>query len=203
MSNPAEEDRESGGHGNATGVLSAAEIERRHGLAVGNPLRLSVIPWSKGSVQAASLDVHLGNWFAVPRRTRLASVDLSDPGGMAWAETAGRERLFVRSGEKFVLHPGDCVLGTTREFVALPNDVMAFVEGRSGIGRMGVVVATATQVAPGFHGVIVLELANIGTVPVQVKPEMGIAQLVFAHTLMAPGDRARGYRGRFHCQIYP
>jgi dCTP deaminase len=91
-------------------------------------------------------------------------------------------------------------LGVTQEFIALPDDVMAFVEGRSRIGRLGLFVATATQVAPTFHGVIVLELVNAGTVPLELQPGIQIAQLVF-QVMTDPAPKR--YRGQYYCQIKP
>ena len=91
------------------------------------------------------------------------------------------------------------MLGVTLEFFGLPNDVMAFVEGKSGLGRLGLFVATATQVAPGYHGVIVLELANAGTVPLKLSPGMRIAQLVF----QTMTDSTEPYPGGYRCQIKP
>src|ERR1035438_7779229 len=116
--------------------------------------------------------------------------------------TVGREEVFVPSGGLFLIHPGDLILGATLEFIALPADLMAFVEGRSGLGRKGLIVATATQVAPGFHGVIVLEMANAGTVPLEVQPEMAIAQLVL-QAMNVPVPKELMYRGKYHCQVHP
>jgi dCTP deaminase len=93
-------------------------------------------------------------------------------------------------------------LGVTQEFISLPNDVMAFVEGRSSLGRLGLFVATATQVAPGFHGVVVLELANAGTVPLELTPGIEIAQLVF-QVMTHPVPSNKLYRGKYYCQIKP
>jgi dCTP deaminase len=133
---------------------------------------------------------------------RLNSVKLWEKGDERLLLTVGRERIFVPPGESFVIHPGDLVLGATLEFTALPADVMAFVEGKSGLGRLGLIVATATQVAPGFHGVIVLEMANAGTVPLEVKPGMAIAQLVL-QVMTEAVPRSDLYRGRYYCQIQP
>ena len=80
------------------------------------------------------------------------------------------------------------------------NDLVAFVEGRSSLGRKGLSVATATHIAPGFHGVVVLELTNLGMVPLQLCPGMPVAQLVFV-LLNSPTDRP--YRGRSYCQVRP
>jgi dCTP deaminase len=79
---------------------------------------------------------------------------------------------------------------------------MAFVEGKSKWGRLGLIVATASQVAPGFHGVIVLELANAGTVPIELQPETAIAQLVF-QKISQPIAAKDLYRGKFYCQVKP
>ena len=103
---------------------------------------------------------------------------------------------------RYLIHPGDLILGATLEFVALPSDVMAFVEGKSRWGRLGLIVATASQVAPGFHGVIVLELVNAGTVPLELVPGTPIAQFVF-HKMSHRLPDADLYRGRFYCQIKP
>jgi deoxycytidine triphosphate deaminase len=100
------------------------------------------------------------------------------------------------------MHPGDLVLGATLEFFDLPNDLMAYVEGKSQLGRKGLIVATAAQVAPGFHGVVVLELVNAGMVPLKIRPGMEISQLVF-QTLTEPVPNEFLYRGSSYCQIKP
>jgi deoxycytidine triphosphate deaminase len=84
----------------------------------------------------------------------------------------------------------------------LPADVMAFVEGKSGLGRKGLIVATATQVAPGYHGVVVLEIANAGTVPLELTPRMPVAQLVLLG-MTEPVPEDRQYRGKYYCQVHP
>ena len=184
------------------GVLGAPHLATRLCLPLGHPQHLAVVPLSPEALKAASLDVHLGHWFVVARRTRLSRIRIAEPQDAKLLKTVGREEVFVPSEHTFLIHPGDLVLGATLEFIALPADVMAFVEGRSSLGRMGLIVATATQVAPGFHGVIVLEMVNAGTVPLEIKPEMPIAQLVLmAMTEPVPKDKI--YRGRYHCQVHP
>jgi dCTP deaminase len=183
-------------------VLSAGHLRQRIASAVTSRRHLGVVPLDVEAIQAASLDVHLGNWFVYARRARLGMVQIQDPAQAQLLMTVGREETFVSKGQKFVIHPGDLVLGATLEFVALPLDLMAFVEGKSRLGRLGLFVATASQVAPGFHGVIVLELANAGTVPLELEPGMPIAQLVFQvmSERLPPGD---AYQGRYSCQIRP
>ena len=79
-----------------------------------------------------------------------------------------------------ILHPGDFVLGTTKEHVEIPHDLVAAVEGRSSLGRLAVIVhATAGWIDPGYHGEITLELSNLGAAPVALTPGMRVCQLVF------------------------
>jgi deoxycytidine triphosphate deaminase len=186
----------------ARGVLSAPHILWRTQLPPQDPSHLAVIPLNLDAIKQASLDVHLGNWFAFARRTKLKGVQIGIESEEKLLMTIGREEVFVPSGKTFLLHPGDLVLGATLEFIALPADTMAFVEGRSGLGRLGLIVATATQVAPGFHGVVVLELANTGTVPLALTPGSPIAQLVL-QVMTAPVPDDQVYRGKYHCQIKP
>lgn len=185
------------------GVLGATALEHRMvRLSLGHKSHIAVVPRNISAIKAASLDVRLGNWFAIARRTRLQSVNVNNQADRQLFMRIGREEFFVRQHEGFFIHPGDLVLGTTLEFFGFPNDTMAFVEGKSSLGRMGLFVATATQIAPGFHGVIVLELVNAGTVPLKLEPHMDIAQLVF-HSLPHPVPEDKLYRGPFYCQIKP
>ncbi len=185
-----------------SGTLSGPDIVARLQLPLGHQQRLSVIPWQRRALQGASLDVHLGNWFVIARRTRLRAVKLGDEAGERLLMSVGREEVFVSRGQTFLIHPGDLLLGATLEFIALPPDTMAFVEGKSGLGRLGLLVATATTIAPGFHGVVVLELANTGTVPLELVPGRAIAQLVL-QVMANPVPEDLLYRGKHYCQIKP
>ena len=196
------ESKEDGKEVKPGGVLSKPDIRQRVNLDFSHPSYLDVTPLDFKAIQAASLDVRLGHWFVFARRTKLKSVRIGIESEERLLMTIARETVFVPTGTPFLLHPGDLVLGCTLEFFALPRDLMAYVEGRSGLGRMGLIVATAAQVAPGFHGVIVLELANTGTVPLELVPGMSIAQIVF-QTLTEPLSEENLYRGRYHCQITP
>jgi dCTP deaminase len=184
------------------GVLGASEIAGRLKLPINDPRHLDVVPLDPSALNAASLDVHLGHWFVVARRSRLRGVKIGDLLDERLLRAVGREEVFVPLDGTFLVHPGDLVLGATLEFLSLPADLMAFVEGRSGIGRMGLIVATATQVAPGFHGVVVLEMANAGTVPIEVSPRIPIAQLVL-QVMANPVPAEKLYRGKYHCQVQP
>ena len=184
------------------GVLSCTEIQRRACLPISDAARISILPLRLDAINGASLDVRLGNWFAYARRTKLRGVQIGNKEQEALLRTIGREETFVPSDQSFLIHPGDLVLAITEEFIALPNDVMAFVEGKSGLGRLGLFIATATQVAPGFHGVVVLELANAGTVPLELQPETPIAQLVF-QVMTDPVPPGMLYKKKYHCQTKP
>lgn len=182
------------------GILSKDDIYDRITLSPDHERSLAVVPFSRAAIQAASIDVRLGNWFSVARRTRLSEIDISERNALEVLRDAAREQHYVPFDGKFVIHPGDFVLGVTLEFFGLPNDITCTVEGRSSIGRTGLIVATATPVAPGFRGVLVLELANTGTVPLALKPGMGIGQLVLS-AIETPVQNPN--RGRYHCQMRP
>jgi len=187
---------------NVAGVLSGREISRRLRQGVSHTQHLGIVPVDQLAVQAASYDVRLGPHFALFRGPRLAGIRPSSRLEATTLRTVGMERIYVSSGGTFLLHPGMFALGATLEFVALPGDLTAFVEGKSRLGRMGLVIATATPVAPGFHGVLVLEMANMGTVPLAIEPGMWIGQLVF-HTITDPLPTTEQYRRQYHCQIEP
>jgi dCTP deaminase len=155
-----------------------------------------------GSIESASRDLHLGHWFRVSRRTSLGQVDIAFAEDRAKARHQGQTEVFVRTGDKFILQPGDFALASSLEYIGLPPDMMAFVEGKSSLGRAGLLIATATQVAPGFKGCIVLELYNAGTVPMILRPAMRIAQLIFVSTDHdVPQEWL--YAGDFQVQIRP
>ncbi len=127
-------------------------------------------------VQPASVDVRLGREFLEFQRTNIPSIhptSQNEVGDYVSETVVGPE-------EEFILHPGDFVLGTTKERVEIPEDLVAQVEGRSSLGRLAIVVhATAGFVDPGFRGRITLELSNLGNAPVALSPGMRISQLVF------------------------
>lgn len=136
-------------------------------------------------IQPASIDMRLGREFLEFERSNIPCIH---PDSEEETEEYTR-RSVVESGENYVLHPGDFVLGTTHETVEIPDDLVARVEGRSSLGRLAVVVhATAGFVDPGYRGQITLELSNLGTAPVALRPEeMRISQLVLTE-LSSPAE---------------
>lgn len=137
-------------------------------------------------IQPASIDLRLAASFVTFRASRLPCLD---PRNIPDDVT---ERIEVASGESFVLHPGDFVLGSTVERVKIPADLVARVEGRSSLGRLAIVVhATAGFIDPGFEGQITLELSNLGRTAVKLYPGMRISQIVL-HTMTSPAERPYG-----------
>lgn len=149
-------------------------------------------------ITEASLDVILGNVFIVMRQTRLPFLDFREIEQKDQATNVYefQERIQLRPEGYIILHPNQFILGSTLEYISLPNDVMAYVIGKSSLGRTGLVIATATHVAPGYKGIITLELSNLGSVPIILYPTMPIAQLVF-HRLCSPVKKGYAEKGGY------
>jgi len=129
----------------------------------------------------SSLDVRLGPDFKVVRTSRLTHLDpLKDPAEIEADVSRYTESIVIQPGEPFVLHPGEFALASTLEFIRLPYDIAARLEGRSTWGRLGLEVhATAGFVDPGFSGALTFELKNSGQVPLPLYAGLRIAQLCF------------------------
>jgi dCTP deaminase len=149
--------------------------------------RIRIDPWDAGMVQPASVDLRLGPSFRVFHNFRVESIDLAEP------PTTLTEHVQVGPDESFVIHPGEFVLGRTEEWVELPDDLVARIEGKSSLGRLGLIVhATAGFVDPGFKGTLTLEITNLTRVPIVLWPGRPIAQLSFM-TLDRPAERPYGH----------
>jgi dCTP deaminase len=148
---------------------------------------LIVGPIEPDQIQPASVDVRLGNEFLVFRNHTCEVIDPFDkPADLM-------EKVAVLPGNAFVLHPGEFVLGTTLEAVGLPDDLVARVEGKSSLGRLGLLIhATAGFVDPGFRGQVTLELSNVATLPIKLWPRMKIGQFSF-HKIDKPVERPYGH----------
>lgn len=128
-----------------------------------------------------AFDVRLGHQLIVFNRvTGFRTIDPTE-GPQLEEELEKHHQSVIRLGygEKFHLHPGDFIIARTFEYLNMPEDWLGYVAGRSSWGRVGLVIATATFVNPGFKGTITLEIANLGQVPVALIPLTRIAQLVF------------------------
>ena len=149
---------------------------------------------------SASVDLRLGTFFISPRRRRAALLDVIGGKQSGQPEPRVTKGHYVPFGSKYILHPGNFVLGNTLEWVRLPVNLSAYVIGKSSWGRRGLVIATATGVHPWFSGCLTLELANLGEIPVAVWPGMEICQLFLHKTVeprgppLADGSNFVGYR---------
>ena len=153
---------------------------------------------SENQIGPGSIDVRLGSSIIVPRRTFVASHDVTDPKSVHQVERRLYERVRLKYHSEFILHPNQLVLAVTLEYVTLPVKVFCQVASRSSWGRLGLVVATASVVQPGFKGCLTLELANLSDSPIALYPGLLIGQLVFFE-VKAGNEGATAYTGRYDC----
>ena len=148
--------------------------------------RIVIDPWDEARVQPASVDLRLGDSFRVFHNHRVTAIDLREPPRNL------TEEVRIGEAEPFAIHPGEFVLGRTLEAVAIPDDVVARIEGKSSLGRLGLIVhATAGFVDPGFKGSLTLEITNLTRVPIMLYAGLPIAQLSFM-ALDQPAERPYG-----------
>ncbi|MFC4554624.1 dCTP deaminase [Georgenia faecalis] len=161
--------------------------------------RVQLDPFDPAMVQPSSVDVRLDRWFRLFDNHKYPVIDPA-------AEQPDLTRLVeVGPEEPFVLHPGEFVLGATYELVTLPDDIAARLEGKSSLGRLGLLThSTAGFIDPGFTGHVTLELSNTATMPIMLWPGMKIGQLCFfrlsspaesPYGAGASGSRYQGQRG--------
>lgn len=148
---------------------------------------LGVTPLNEDSIQPASIDCRLGTNFLVVEDRQMHTIDLSS------------EILYRQiEGESIIIPPHSFLLATTMEYIKLPNNLTAFVEGRSSIGRIGLFIQNAGWVDPGFEGQITLELFNANSLPIRLEAGRRICQLVFCRMDQAA---ATPYQGKYQGQI--
>ncbi|MDN4480727.1 dCTP deaminase [Demequina muriae] len=161
--------------------------------------RVALDPYEPDMIQPSSIDVRLDKFFRIFDNHKYAAIDPS-------VEQPDLTRLIeVDDDRPFVLHPGEFVLGSTFESVTLPDDIAARLEGKSSLGRLGLLThSTAGFIDPGFEGNVTLELSNTATLPINLWPGMKIGQLCFFQLSSAAehpygsgkyGSRYRGQRG--------
>ena len=162
--------------------------------------RIEIEPFDDTAVQASSVDVHVDNLFRVFHNARYPFIDVKQP-----MEDL-TELVTVPSGEAFILHPGEFVLGSTLERVRLPEDIAARLEGKSSLGRLGLLThSTAGFVDAGFQGHLTLELSNVANLPITLWPGMKIGQLCLFR-LSTPAEHPYGspiYGSRYQDQRGP
>ncbi|MCX4747546.1 dCTP deaminase [Kitasatospora sp. NBC_01287] len=162
--------------------------------------RVVVDPFDPAMVQPSSIDVRLDRFFRVFENHRYPHIDPSE-------EQPDLTRLVEPDGDDaFILHPGEFVLASTYEVITLPDDVASRLEGKSSLGRLGLLThSTAGFIDPGFSGHVTLELSNVATLPIKLYPGMKIGQLCLFR-LSSPSEHPYGsarYGSRYQGQRGP
>ena len=161
--------------------------------------RITIEPLGEGALQPSSVDLHCDRYFRVFRNHTSRVIDVKED------QTDLTELVEVAEGDAFILHPGEFALGSTSERVALPDDLVARLEGKSSLGRLGLLIhSTAGFVDAGWDGHLTLELSNVANLPITIYPGMKIGQISFLRMTSpaehpygtgALGSKYRGQRG--------
>ncbi|NEM91862.1 dCTP deaminase [Galbitalea soli] len=162
--------------------------------------RVGLDPLDLGMIQPSSIDVRLDRFFRLFDNHKYPFIDPRED------QPELTRLVSSKPGEPFILHPGEFVLGSTYELVTLPDDIAARLEGKSSLGRLGLLThSTAGFVDPGFSGHVTLELSNVATLPIKLWPGMKIGQLCFIR-LSSPAEKPYGsadYSSRYQGQRGP
>jgi dCTP deaminase len=163
-----------------------SDVSIREELAAG---RIEIDPFDEACVQPSSVDLHCDSRFRVFANSRYPYIDVK-------TEMPDLTDLVeVKDGDPFILHPGEFVLGSTLERVRLPDDMVARLEGKSSLGRLGLLIhSTAGYVDPGWDGYLTLELSNVANLPITIYPGMKIGQISFFR-LSTAAERPYGSKG--------
>ena len=159
--------------------------------------RITIEPLGEGALQPSSVDLHVDRLFRVFRNHTTRVIDVKED------QTELTELVEVAEGDAFILHPGEFALGSTSERVALPDDLVARLEGKSSLGRLGLLIhSTAGFVDAGWDGHLTLELSNVANLPITIYPGMKIGQISFLR-MTTPAEHPYGtgtlgskYRGQ-------
>ena len=162
--------------------------------------RIGLEPLEMGLLQPSSMDVRLDKFFRLFDNHKYPFIDPKEQ------QDELTRLVEVEPNEAFILHPGEFVLGSTFEFVSLPDDIAARLEGKSSLGRLGLLThSTAGFVDPGFQGHVTLELSNVATLPIKLWPGMKICQLCFFQLSSASENPygSQKYESRYQGQRGP
>lgn len=159
---------------------------------------LSIRPFDTTLVQPSSVDLRLGSEFRIFKHARYPLIDVKRPFG------AYTQLVRIKENGRIVCHPGEFVLGTTLEKVKIPTHLVGRLEGKSSLGRLGILIhCSAGYVDPGFEGNLTLEINNVGKIPVALYPGMRIAQISFSK-LTSKAKRPYGVKdGKYQHQSGP
>jgi dCTP deaminase len=173
-------------------ILSDRSI--KEAIAAGS---IEIEPYDEACVQPSSVDVHVADSFRVFHNARHAYIDVRQEMDDL------TELITIEDDGPFILHPGEFVLGSTAERVKIPNDLVARLEGKSSLGRLGLLIhSTAGYVDPGWDGSLTLELSNVANLPITIYPGMRIGQISFFQLTSeaevpygSAGSKYQGQRG--------
>jgi dCTP deaminase len=159
--------------------------------------RVVIEPFDPEAIQPSSIDLHVDDTFRIFANSRYPYIDVK-----ARMDDL-TEEVRVAPDEPFILHPGEFVLGSTLEKVTLPDDIVARIEGKSSLGRLGLLIhSTAGFVDAGWSGHLTLELSNVANLPITIYPGMKIGQLCLFE-MTSPADKPYGERGKYQGQRGP
>ena len=151
--------------------------------------RILIDPLDQSCIQPSSVDLHVDRYFRVFRNHTMGHIDVKQD------QEDLTELVTIQPDDVFILHPGEFVLGSTAERVALPDDLVARLEGKSSLGRLGLLIhSTAGFVDAGFSGHLTLELSNVANLPITLYPGMKIGQISFLR-MTTPAERPYGSAG--------
>ena len=151
--------------------------------------RIGIDPYDEALLQPSSVDVRVDRYFRVFHNARYPYIDVKQP------QDQLTEEVEIGDEEPFILHPGEFVLGSTLERVSLPDDLVARLEGKSSLGRLGLLIhSTAGFIDPGWNGHVTLELSNVANLPITIYHGMKIGQLSFVQ-LSEPASAPYGSDG--------
>ncbi len=152
-------------------------------------LRIDNMEDADTQIQPSGIDLRLGNEFRI---FKVISVPYIDPKQPLENYT---ELVTIDDNKPFIIHPDEFVLASVKEYIKIPEELVGLIDGRSSLGRLGISVhTTSAGINPGWEGILVLEIANIGKMPVALYPGMRVAKLTLAKLTSAP-ERAYGKRG--------
>ena len=161
---------------------------------------IAIDPFDDSCVQPSSVDLRVGKYFRLFRNHSLEVIDVKEN------QEDLTELVEIQEDSALILHPGEFVLGATSERVALPNNIVGRLEGKSSLGRLGLLIhSTAGFVDPGFDGHITLELSNVANLPIKLYPGMKIGQISFLY-MTTPASAAYGSAGlgsKYQHQVGP
>ena len=184
-----------------TRIMILSDRDIRQSIADGRVSIASPDPDYEAHIHASSMDLRLGSTFRLYEHSKFPALDPKNPESFA----GNMRTIAVPEGESFMVQPGEFVLGVTEESITVPDDLVVRVEGRSSLGRLGIIVhSTAGFVDPGFSGTITLEISNLNRLPVALYPGMRVCQIAF-ETLSSPAETPyhRKPHSKYQGQVLP